>query len=275
MIFGGKAIAITGASTGLGRELAVQLARAGARLALFARNETALRETARLCLQVAPTGGPEPLVITGDVTRPEDCARLITETVAQFGALDCLIANAGVSMWARSEDIRDLSFFRKLIEVNYLGAVHCLHPALPHLRKSRGLFVAVASLQSKIGAPAHTGYTAAKHALDGFLESLRMELDGSGVGILSVYPSWISGTELRSHAFCEAGAKMGEARHSHTSDAVPAEECATRILAAMTARKEQLFIPNKYRWLPWARLALPQMLRRRIQKRVASQKAGE
>ncbi len=271
-MFAGKSIAITGASAGLGRELAVQLARDGARLALFARNETALRETAHLCQQA---GAPEPLVVVGDVTQSGDCVRLITETVARFGALDYLIANAGVSMWARFEDTRDLALFRKLIDVNYLGAVHCLHPALLHLRKSRGLFVAIASLQSKIGAPAHTGYTAAKHALDGFLESLRMELDGSGVDILAVYPSWISGTELRSHAFCEAGAKTGDARRSHTSDAVPAEECATRILAAMTARKEQLFIPNKYRWLPWARLALPRMLRRSIQKRVASQQVGD
>jgi NAD(P)-dependent dehydrogenase (short-subunit alcohol dehydrogenase family) len=268
----GKIIAITGASGGLGRELALQLAQRGARLALFARNEAALHETSRLCRQ---PGAPEPLVVVGDVTKPEDCARFIGETVARFGALDGLIANAGVSMWAQFEEVRDLSLFRKLIEVNYLGAVHCLHPALPHLRSSRGQFIAIASLQSKIGAPAHTGYTAAKHALDGFIESLRMELDGSGIHILAVYPSWISGTELRGHAFCEAGQKVGEGRRNHTRDATPVGICAEKILAAMAARREQLFIPGKYRWLAWARLALPHLLRRSIQKRVATQKQGD
>ena len=120
---------LTGASSGLGAVLAQEFAPAGARLPLFARNGEKLQEVVDLC----QAAGANALAVSGDVTQPEDCKRLIGTSVQHYGSLDYLVANAGISMWARFDEIEDLAVFRRLIEVNYLGLVNCVHPALPHL----------------------------------------------------------------------------------------------------------------------------------------------
>ena len=103
-------------------------------------------------------------------------------------------------MWTAFAAIEDVALFRTLMEVNYLGAVHCVHPALPHLKKSKGLFVAISSIQGQVGVPLHTGYSASKHALQGFCDALRMEVAESGVGVMTVLLHWLKGTELRQRA---------------------------------------------------------------------------
>lgn len=251
---------ITGASAGLGRQLAIELARRGTRLALVARGEEGLRETARLCVAA---GAVEPFTVIADVTRAEECARLVRESAASLGTIDCLINNAGQSMWASFESVEDPALFQRLMAVNYLGPVWITHAALPHLRRSGGMIVMIASVQSKIGAPYHTGYTAAKHALEGFTESLRMELHGSGVGILSVYPSWISGTRLRhsSEGKSANGSDKG-------SDAVSSVKCAERIIGAIERRATSLFIPRWMALLPFLRWAFPSLLRHFVLRKV-------
>ena len=119
----GQTVAITGASGGLGRELAHQAAQRGARLALMARNKTKLSELANEL-------GDDLLVFTGDVTSAEDAKKFIEATVEKFGALDQLIANAGQSMWADFDQIEDTDLFRQLMEVNFMGVVNCIHPAI-------------------------------------------------------------------------------------------------------------------------------------------------
>ena len=178
-MFETKTVILTGASSGLGAVLAEAFAREGANLALFARNENGLRETEARCQKQ----GARCLVVVGDVTQPTDCERLVTQTVSEFGGVDYLVSNAGASMWARFEDVEDVSIFRKLMETNYLGTVHCMHYVLPHLKQSQGMVVAISSIQGKIGVPLHTGYVASKHAVQGFFEALRIELDGSGVDV--------------------------------------------------------------------------------------------
>lgn len=251
---------ITGASAGLGREIAIELARRGTRLALVARGEEGLRETARQCVAA---GAVKPLIVTADVTRAEDCARLVRESAVHLGDIDCLINNAGQSMWMPFESVDDPALFQRLMAVNYLGPVWCAHAALPHLRRRGGLLVMIASIQSKIGAPYHTGYTAAKHALEGFCESLRMELDGSGVGILTVYPTWIHGTRL---------SQSSEGKHRNGSDkggdAVSSVECAKRIVCAIERRATSLVIPRWMALLPFFRWACPGLLRHFVLRKV-------
>ena len=103
------------------------------------------------------------LVVTADIRQPDDCENLINQAVTRFGALDYLIANAGVSMWTKFEDIKDLSLFRNLMETNYLGTVHCSHYALPHLSQSKRMIIAISSIQEKIWVPLHTSYIASKN----------------------------------------------------------------------------------------------------------------
>jgi NAD(P)-dependent dehydrogenase (short-subunit alcohol dehydrogenase family) len=179
----GQVAIITGASSGLGRELAVALAGQGFRLVLAARNVKGLEETVRLASQ------PDALILPGDLSDLGSCQLLIQRSVDQFGRLDHLVLCAGLGMWARLDEVTDPTLFERLIAVNYLSAVYCTHAALPHLRQSQGLITVISSLQGRLGVPLHTGYAGAKHALHGFFDSLRMELEAGKPDILVVLPT--------------------------------------------------------------------------------------
>ncbi len=279
--FRGSAVAITGASSGLGARLAEAFAAEGAELALFARSEDRLRAVADACRvarsgaeDVAP-GSPSsrgellgPLTVSGDVADPDACRALVEATAERFGGLDVLVACAGVSMWARFEDVEDLGVFRRLMEVNYLGLVYCVRFALPHLRRSAGLLVAISSVQGRVGVPYHTGYAAAKHAVQGFCDSLRMELRGSGVDVLTVLPHWIRGTRLRERAFDGRGGRRGGAHAAHGDGALAPEEVARRILDAARRRDRALYLPGKLRYLPCLAALAPELADRLIVSRV-------
>ncbi|MCY3665879.1 MAG: SDR family oxidoreductase, partial [Gemmatimonadetes bacterium] len=196
-----KTVVITGASAGLGATLAVECAQQGARLVLLARNAERLGAVAQECEQL----GSEVLTVVGNVAIAEDGKRLVEAAIERFGHIDYLVANAGVSMWTAFAAIEDVTLFRTLMEVNYLGAVHCVHPALSHLKESKGLFVVISSIQGQVGVPLHTGYSASKHALQGFCDALRMEVAESGVEVMTVLLHWLKGTELRQRALGRDG----------------------------------------------------------------------
>lgn len=263
----GKTIIITGASSGLGRALALDLARLKANLVLFARKQEKLLQTQQLCSQF----NSPPIIFSGDVTKPEDCQKLVNLTVDRFGALDILVANAGIGLWAKFEEIKDLSVMSKIMETNYLGAVNCTHYALPHLKKSKGLITVISSIQGKQGVPFHTGYSASKHALHGFFDSLRLELSGAGVDILLARPSWIKNTDWRENTIGPTGQPMGKSRRKHTKEAVPVEKCAQQIVQAIMKRKREVVIPTKLKFLPWLNLINPKILEFFIQRKLQKQ----
>lgn len=260
----GKVAVLTGASSGLGAALAREFAGAGVRTVLFARSEERLREVARRCT----AAGAESLAVTGDVTVPADCRELVERTVARFGGLDLLVTCAGVSMWARFDEIRDLSVLRQLMDVNYLGLVQPLHFALPHLKESGGMLVAVSSIQGKVGVPYHTGYAASKHAVQGFCDSLRMELRESGVDVLTVLPHWIRDTRLRQRAISGDGSRRGEAAPTHGSGAVALERVVAAVLDAVRKRKRSVTVPAWLRLVPLLSEALPGLADRLVAGRV-------
>jgi NAD(P)-dependent dehydrogenase (short-subunit alcohol dehydrogenase family) len=183
----GKSIVVTGASQGIGKALCLALAPQRPRLVLAA-GDVARR------VEVAAAGraaGAESLVVSTDVTSPDECRRLVDRTVETFGGLDVLLNNAGVSMNARFDEIEDLALYERLMKVNYLGCVYPTHYALPHLKKSRGQIVVMSSLAGLNGVPTRTGYAASKHAVFGFFDSLRIELAGSGVSVTVVAPYFV------------------------------------------------------------------------------------
>ncbi len=251
-----KTAVITGASSGLGASLALAFAEAGANLGLFALDEEGLVETEGKCRE----HGVGVLTATGDVGKPEDCEQVVERTVSQFGSVDYLIACAGISMWARFDEVEDIALFRRLMETNYLGIVHCVYYALPHLKKSKGTIVAISSIQGKIGVPHHTGYVASKHAVQGFFESLRTELIGSGVDVLTVLPHWLRGTNLRKSALGRDGSAVGESRKKHSKESVSLEACSEAIIEAMKKGKRELIIPSKLKFLPWLNLINPKIV---------------
>ena len=182
-----QVILITGASDGIGAEIARQLARQHGpdlRLVLAARNVQALDAVAAQC----QTLGATTLVVPTDVTVPAQCQQLVATTLAQFGQLDALINNAGVSAQALFADVKteDLTWYEDLMRVNLWGSVWCTHAALPHLKATRGRLVAVSSLAGLVGVPGRTAYSASKFAMTGFFEALRAELRGSGVSVTTL-----------------------------------------------------------------------------------------
>jgi short-subunit dehydrogenase len=252
-MFSNKTFIITGASSGLGASLAVQLSNYKTNLVLFSRNINALQEVAKKCEE----NGAKSLAVQGDIAKKEDCQKLVEETINNFNSINYLILNAGISMWAKFEEITDLDLFNKLMETNYLGAVLLTYFCLPHLIKSKGLITAISSIQGKIAVPNHTGYVASKHALTGFLNTLRMELKNKGVDVMLVMPHWLRGTNLRMNALDKDGNQIGESSKEHGKESIPLEECSRKIIKGMLKRKRELIIPGKLKLLTWLNLFFP------------------
>jgi short-subunit dehydrogenase len=267
LMFLNKTIVITGASSGLGAALAKELAAFNPNLVLFSRNLEKLNEVVKECNDK----GSNTIAVQGDTTKPEDCKKLLDETLKSFGSVDHLVLNAGVSMWAKFEEINDLSFFNKLIETNYLSAVYLSHLFIPHLIKTKGMITAISSIQGDVAVPNHTGYVASKHALTGFLNTLRMELKKSGVDILLVKPHWLRGTDLRKNAFDKNGNRIGESKKEHNKESITLEECSRKIIQGMQGRKRELVIPPKLKLLEWLNLISPGLAERIVSGKVKEQ----
>lgn len=234
--FRGQVVLVTGASSGIGAELARQCAAAGAHVALAARDGARLAQVAAECR----TRGGDALVLTGDVSIEADCKRLVDETVAHYGRLDTLINNAGLGASGRFDDITDLSIFETLMRVNFLGSVWCTAYALPHLKESRGRIVAISSLTGLTGVPKRTAYAATKHAMAGFFDSLRIELDGTGVSVTVVYPGFVF-SEINQRALQPNGQPFGERAYLRKKgETMETDECCRQILVATAARQRDL-----------------------------------
>lgn len=262
----GKTVVITGASAGIGEELAVELARGGASVVLAARDAEALERVKQRCEQA----GGKALAVPTDVTDPEACRRLMERAVEAFGGIDALVNNAGMTMWARFEEVTDLTLFERLMRVNYLGSVYCTHHALPHLKARQGLLVAVTSLTGKTGVPTRTGYAASKHAMHGFFDSLRIELRGTGVDVLVVAPGFVA-TGIRARALGSDGRPLGESHRDEVGD-MDAATCARRIVRAMERREREVMMMPRARLAMVVKALVPGVLDRMALKAMRSKK---
>src|SRR4051812_35031898 len=186
-----KVIIITGASDGIGAEMARQLARrhgGGVALVLAARNAAMLEQVAGECT----AAGAQALAVPTDVSVQAQCLALVAACVARFGRIDALINNAGRSAHALLEEVTDLGWYEELMRINLWGSVWCTHAALPYLKQSRGSIVAVSSLAGLVGVPGRTAYSATKFAMGGFFEALRAEVRSAGVSVTVAYPGVVA-----------------------------------------------------------------------------------
>ncbi|HBL28748.1 MAG TPA: short chain dehydrogenase [Acidobacteria bacterium] len=261
--FRDNVVVLTGASRGIGRELALQLADQGAWLALSARDAAALDEVAALCRGC----GGQAVAIPADVGEEAQCAALIRKTVEAYGRVDTLINNAGISMWALFEEVTDLSVFETILRINYLGSVWCTWHALPHLKKTRGRLVAVASLTGKTGVPTRSGYAASKHAMVGFFDTLRIELAESGVSVTVTCPDFVA-TEIRERAFGADGKPLGTSPVQEAK-VMTAETCARLILASAARRDRELIPSLRGKIGLWLKLFAPSLIDRIARKAIA------
>jgi short-subunit dehydrogenase len=259
----GKAVVVTGASSGIGRALCLELARRGARLMLAARGENRLAEVARECEAL----GGEALAIPTDVSSESACRNLIERAVERYCGIDALVANAGRTMWARLDEMTDLSAYEELMRVNYLGCVYPTFYALPHLKKTRGRILAVSSLAGLTGVPERTGYAATKHAIFGFFDSLRIELEGSGVSVTIAAPDFVL-TEIHRAAIGPDGLALRKSPMQE-SKIMTAEACARHIVRAMEKRKRLWIGSQRGRVGRFVRLFAPALTDRIARRAIA------
>ncbi len=255
--FGEQVTIITGASSGIGRALALQLAGQGAKVVLAARRAELLEEIAAMCRQC----GGEALAVPTDVADESQCQALVEQSVAVFGRLDLLVNNAGLAVIARLEDFADLSLFQHVMAVNFYGAVYCTYHALPHLISSQGRIVAVSSLGGKAPLPYNSPYIASKFAMHGFFDSVRMEVKQHGVSVTIVCPYWVV-TGFHEAQMDKEGRPRGRAgRAIYSKDMMTAERCAEIILRAAFRRKREVLLgPGLF--ITWLKLLAPGLLDR-------------
>lgn len=230
MDFRGKTVVVTGASSGIGMALALEFGELGANVAICARSDGKLKELA----EVIESKGSKVEWCVADVSKEEDCRRLIETVVARFGGIDVLICNAGISMRALFDDV-DLSVLHRLMDVNFWGTVYCVKYALPYIQRSRGSVVGVSSVAGIHGLPGRTGYSASKYAMTGFLETVRIENLKKGVHVMIACPGFTA-SNVRFAALTADGSSQGETPREEEK-MMTAEEAAHRIIRGVARRK--------------------------------------
>ncbi|HRH17501.1 MAG TPA: SDR family oxidoreductase [Aquabacterium sp.] len=254
---------ITGASDGIGAELARQLALAARSkpaqttiLVLAAHDKAKLQAVALACEALGATVMIRPT----DVGQQDQCRGLIADTVARFGRIDTLINNAGMSAHALLEDVTDMGWYEDLMRVNLWGSAWVTHAALPHLKASRGLIVAVSSLAGLVGVPGRTAYSATKFAMNGFFESLRVEMLPHGVGVTMAYPGVVA-TDIRLRGYNAQGQPAGKSSLDEDG-AMSVETCADLIVKGMNTRQRDIVMSTKGKLSRWLKLLAPRLVDR-------------
>jgi short-subunit dehydrogenase len=249
-------VVITGASLGIGRELAHQLAAQGAWLSLAARGADQLKVTADQCEQL----GGRVITVPTDVADSTQCKQLIEQTVDAFGRIDTLINNAGVGMLANFEDVEDPSILAHIMQVNYMGSVYCTYFALPYLKRTKGRLVGISSLAGRTGVPTRSGYAASKHAMTGFFDSLRIELERYPVSVTMIYPGFVA-TGIRKRNFGANGKPLGKDPIEETG-MMTVEECARISLKAIAKVQREEVMTLRGKLGPWMKLIAPRLVDR-------------
>lgn len=239
MDFNGKVVVLTGASEGIGREMAKELALYNCKLILAARSSERL-ESLKNELQ---TTDSEILTIQCDITNESQCEALIQETVASFGGIDVLINNAGLTCrYLISET--PVSVQKELMDVNLWGAVHLTTKALPYLMASKGTVVAISSVIGKVPIPGRSGYATSKHALEAFFETLKMEMLEKDVKVLVIRPSYTA-TQTRFRALGSDGKDQNYSTLEESS-LESADIAAKKILWAIKREKNGYTLGKKF-----------------------------
>ncbi len=234
--FSGKVVWISGASSGIGEQLAILTNKSGATVIISSRNFNALNLVKTKCLfseKVHP--------ISLDISQPDMIQPTVDQIVEQFGRIDVLINNAGISQRSRIEET-GISVDRKLMEINYFGTITLTKSILPIMKQQRsGHIATVSSLTGQFGFHLRSAYAASKHALKGFFETL--ELEHSEINVTLVYPGLIK-TDISLKALNgdgEAHNKMD----NHQSNGMSAQSCAKKILSAIAGKQKETVIGGK------------------------------
>ncbi|MBI2572058.1 MAG: SDR family oxidoreductase [Candidatus Schekmanbacteria bacterium] len=247
--FANKVALVTGASSGIGRELSLRLGRAGARIGLLARSADKLAAA-----RDAIDGGENVLLLPADVADEAACRDAVDRLAATFGGIDLVINNAGLSMYAPFAET-ETAVFHRLMDVNYFGSLYIAKRAYPHLLRSKGSMVFVSSVVGKRGFPTRSGYSAAKFAVHGLFECLRTEWAATGIHVGIVAPGFTD-TGIRAAALSADGTIRGEDSKIRGS-AMSAADAAEAILEAAARRRREVVLTPAGTFMVWLNKLLP------------------
>jgi len=257
-----KVVIITGASSGIGKSLAVVFAKAGANVIVAARNLEKLNQLKDELkgLYIIP--------IQTDVSKEEDCKKLIDETIRHYGTIDILINNAGISMRAIFEEV-DLNVIRQLMDINFWGTVYCTKYAIPYILKNKGSVVGVSSIAGYKGLPARTGYSSSKFAMQGFLETLRIENLKKGLHVLIACPGFTA-SNIRNTALSKNGTMQGESPLNEDK-LMTSEEVAEQILKAIIKRKDRIVMTTQGKLVVLLNKFFPKLIDKMVYNHMAKE----
>jgi short-subunit dehydrogenase len=250
--FKNKSVLITGASSGIGEELARQLAKAGAKLTLAARRRDLLDTLAQ---SIALAGDAKPPVVECDVTKDGDLERAVAEAVRQWGKLDIAIANAGFGVVGPVKSL-SLADYRRQFETNIFGVLRTLYAALPHVESAKGNIVIIGSVAGWTATPGASPYSMSKFALRALANSITSELRQSGVRVTLISPGFVASNIRRIDNHGELHASAKEPIPAWL--VVPTEKAAKSILRAVARGKREAIITGHgkilvaiERFAPW------------------------
>jgi len=237
-----KVVLVSGGCSGIGRALALRFARAGARLAILDLDQAALDS---LVQHLRDHLGGEALGLRCDVADADAVERAVALAVERFGGIDVLVNNAGITHRGTFAET-GLGVFRKVMAVNFFGAVHCTRAALPSLLERRGQIVVLGSLTGFAPLLYRSAYNASKHALHGLFDTLRMELEGTGVSVTLACPGFTA-TDLRKSALVGDGSVTRQPVQVLGSQVASPVEVAEAIFQG-AARRRRLLVLSNVNW---------------------------
>lgn len=236
MNFQDKVVWITGATSGIGLELAQQFAVRGARIVLSARRKEVLEEVA----DALPGGSSRHWVVPMDLSEPEVVLKLAQEKLIEIGPVDIVINNGGISQRATVLE-SDLSVYTSLMNTNYLGTVALTKAVLPGMvQRKSGSIVAISSVAGKVGSKLRSGYSGSKFAVVGFMDCLRAEVSEHSVHCMTVCPGFIK-TNIAVNALTGSGEAQNTTEAAIESG-LDVTTCARKIIAGIEQGKDELLV---------------------------------
>ncbi|MDR2385607.1 MAG: SDR family oxidoreductase [Tannerella sp.] len=249
-----KTVIITGASSGIGLACAYAFHKKEAKVVLAARNYDVIRE---MEVRFNSVRNDSALAVKTDVTIESDSKNLIEHAIKRFGSVDVLINNAGLSMRANFLDV-DLIVLKRLMDVNFWGTVFCTKYALPYLIENKGTLAGVSSVAGLHGLPGRTGYSASKYAMQGFLDTIRIENLKKGLHVMEIIPGFVA-TNVRNTALLADGSPQGESPREEIKMMSP-EKLAAKIITGIEKRKRRLSVSYEGKLTPLIKLLCPSLL---------------
>jgi len=259
-----KVVIITGGSSGIGKALAETFGKNGSKILITGRNKSDLD------LAVDDLRKKNIVVesLVADVSIEADNKKMADEAIRLFGKIDVLINNAGISMRALFEEV-DLNVIRKVMDINFFGAVYATHACLPEIIKNKGSVIGISSIAGFRGLPARAGYSASKFALNGFLEVLRTEMLYKNVHVLTASPGFTA-SNIRYRALTKDGTTQGESPRAEEK-MMTAEECAEHIYIATLKRKNFLILTTQGKAAVWINKLFPRLADKLVYKTMAKE----